>query len=272
MPLKYKTFAFLDCKAEGDGDGSEFSGYAAVFNNVDSYGDVIVPGAFKRTLDDFMLNGQICFNHGEVIGKPLDAKEDQKGLFIRGKISDTAKGRDCKTLIKDKVMRKMSIGYRAVQAKSAVPDDVRKYWQEVGYQPTEQDAFNLIDNKYGLTFLHEIKLYEASPVAFPANTEADITGSKGMLKLSELAQLVKELKEGRKLSTSMRDRLSGHHQSLSAVCKDLGDILTETAPASETEPEPDPDTDGKARAAALTKARNELSLLHLHPVFTRNDR
>src|SRR6185437_2233995 len=104
--LMYKSLPFVEVKATG-GDGSEFEGYCAAFNNVDSYGDVILPGAFAKSLPDFLKNGQICFNHGPVIGVPLAAHEDAKGLFVKGRISDTMMGRDCKTLLKDGVIRKM---------------------------------------------------------------------------------------------------------------------------------------------------------------------
>lgn len=49
-----------------------------------------------------------------ILGKPLELREDEKGLFIRGKISDTQSGRDVQTLLKDGVLNELSIGYDAV--------------------------------------------------------------------------------------------------------------------------------------------------------------
>jgi hypothetical protein len=297
--LEWKSLPFLEVKAEGD--GSEFTGYCAAFNNVDSYGDVIVPGAFAKSLPDFLKNGQICFNHEEVIGKPLEAHEDAKGLFVKGRISDTAKGRDCKTLLKDGVMRKMSIGFKCMQRKRAVPNEITDYWKTLGYQPGPEDLSNMQANSDYLNFLHEIKLYEASPVGFPANTAADITGVKAM-PLSRLKKLLKqvdaEVKSGRTLSRETHAYLSACHDAMAPALKDLKTLLDMHDPDAiagqdddEDEPEAgsnggaskpnrnggdtDESSNSKPKSASstlLVKARAELALLSAYPSLSRISR
>jgi hypothetical protein len=44
-------FAPFEVKATGDDDGT-FSGYGSTFGNVDSYGDTVAPGAFRKTIAD----------------------------------------------------------------------------------------------------------------------------------------------------------------------------------------------------------------------------
>lgn len=287
IELQYKEFRFDHVKAAG-GDGSIFEGYCAAFNNVDSYGDVIMPGAFAKTLPDFLTAGQILFEHRELIGKPLDAREDPKGLFVRGKISDTACGRDVKTLIADGVLRKMSIGYQTVQGRPAVLAEIQAHWAKVGYTPSAEDARNIERNAGYLKFLIEIQLFEASPVGFPANTRADITGSK-TLRLSEIKSLIVDFKAGRTLSAANRGRLAQHAESLRSVSRDLDALLEQTAlpeadPATDTDPDQagadqappaapapiaTPATDPmKAHVATLRKA---LTLISLDPHFRRND-
>lgn len=282
MSLLYKTLRFFDVKAEG-GDGSEFSGYCAVFNNVDSYGDVILPGAFAKGLPDFLANGQICFNHEEVIGKPLEAHEDAKGLFVRGKISDTAKGRDCKTLLKDGVMRKMSIGYRALAKKRANAVELNEYWKAIGYQPGPEDLSNVAQNADYLNFLNEIKLYEASPVGFPANVQADITGVKNAVRLDRVKALVAaQLKSGRTLSKATHAYLSAVHGAMDPAMKDLKALLDQHDPDTLEGDEDEVDVEGTLsnggadkpptkpkKSAALAKARAELLILSAHPSLVR---
>jgi HK97 family phage prohead protease len=279
MSLQTKVVPFLDVKSE-DGDGSTFSGYAAVFNNCDQYGDVITPGAFGGSLDNFLKRGQICMDHGPVVGKPTAAREDPKGLFIEGKISDTAAGRDTKTLLKDGVFRQMSIGYRSKARKPTNVDEVKAYWAKVGYQPTSDDLENLDANRNNLSFLNAIKLFEASPVGFPANTQADIVGVKSLLGLDLVKRLSEDLrldlKDGRKLSKSSRDKLKSIHDALHPACMSLKELLDDTDPDAvgvDTDEQPgDVDEEAKARAAAnLTKARRQLSLLSLDPMFTPLD-
>lgn len=286
MKLLYKTLPFRDVKTEGD--GSEFSGHAAAFHNCDSYGDVILPGAFKDGLDDYMANGQICYEHGPVIGRPLEAREDAKGLFVRGKISDTSHGRDAKTLLRDGVIRKMSIGYRGLGRRQATPEDVKSHWQAVGYQPTKEDLVNLEDNRRNLSFLTAIKLYEASPVGFPANVDADITQVKGQgLRLSSIKRVVAALrgavKAGRTISQANCARLKAIHDHLHPALADLKGLLQEVGVATDETrpdaPEPDADnppgdTDSNANSAQskshapsqqLEMARRRLQLLSCSP-------
>jgi len=141
--MEKKTYKFNLQKAEKN----TFEGYASTFDNVDLQGDTVVRGAFLNSLSNHVL---VLYQHDEVIGKVVDMKEDEKGLFIKAQISDTELGRDVMTLIRDGVINRMSIG------------------------------FNILD--YDVTaegrILKGIELFEVSAVAFPANKEAVITGAK----------------------------------------------------------------------------------------------
>ncbi|WP_236697151.1 HK97 family phage prohead protease [Sphingomonas sp. Leaf257] len=58
--IEQKAVARLECKFDSvsDTDGKMvFSGYGAVFGNVDSYGDVIAPGAFAKSLTEHQAAG-----------------------------------------------------------------------------------------------------------------------------------------------------------------------------------------------------------------------
>ena len=53
MQMQHKTLSISDCEIKLDEKQGVFSGYASVFNGVDSYGDTILPGAYKNTLKQF---------------------------------------------------------------------------------------------------------------------------------------------------------------------------------------------------------------------------
>lgn len=110
-----------------DAQTGEFSGYGAVFGNVDSHGDVIAPGAFKETLDNWAGRGRLPtmkLMHGTAlnpftgdplpIGKWTEMREDAKGLFVKGKLSglDTDHGRRIYGLMKDGILDGLSIGFK----------------------------------------------------------------------------------------------------------------------------------------------------------------
>lgn len=131
-----------------------FSGYAAVFGNVDSGGDVIEPGAFTKTIAENAERVKILSGHNDClppIGKPLELREDSVGLYIKAKISDTSMGRDIKALLKDGVLTELSIGY---------------------------DPVTFDYGEDGIRHLREVKLWEVSVVTWAMNEEAVITGYK----------------------------------------------------------------------------------------------
>lgn len=93
-----------------------FSGYASVFGGVDSYGDTILPGAYKKTLKHRKRPVQMRWNHfGPVIGKWTRIEEDEKGLYVEGELTPGhSVAEDAYALIKHGAVDGMSIGYRPI--------------------------------------------------------------------------------------------------------------------------------------------------------------
>lgn len=175
--MQFKTVPF-ELKAASE-DGSTFCGYANCFHNIDAAQEIVAPGAFTDTLAEFMSNGFVGgLNHdwNNPIGKPISAKEDGKGLYVEAKISPTQHGRDCMTLVKDKVIQKMSIGYKVMGAMNLEDADAcDAYWKSQGYKPTASD---IAAAQHGCRVLTKLHLFEFSPVTVPANSMADITSVK----------------------------------------------------------------------------------------------
>jgi HK97 family phage prohead protease len=159
------AFLLRDLKfASAEGDRT-FSGYGAVFGNVDSYGDVIQKGAFKKTLQEHKDAGTMpamLSQHGGwlsagdmmPIGVWTSMSEDDTGLLVEGKLSDTPRGQEAYTLLKDKALTGMSIGYVAREfSYGSKPDDPRRV-------------------------LKDVDLMEVSLVTFPANPLARVDGVK----------------------------------------------------------------------------------------------
>lgn len=178
--LEYKTLPFA-VKATS-GDGGEFEGLASVFYCIDDswWNDIVAPGAFKEDLPEFLDVGFVSgLNHDWdcPIGKPLSAEETAVGLYVKGSISDTAAGRDARTLLKDGVVKRMSIGFRTLGREYLeTAEEVMAWWQKHGYTPTAED---IAKSQYGARVLTRIRLYEFGPVAVPANKRAVITAVKG---------------------------------------------------------------------------------------------
>lgn len=190
MKTKHLAFALRDLKLAPDGAGGSsmtFTGYGAVFNNVDSYGDVIVPGAFAQFISDAKAGRQpwpaMLSQHGgwgmgaddlTPVGIWNDLSEDGVGLKVEGKLADTPRGRDLHTLMKmdpRPAIDGLSIGY------------IPKEW-EPRSKPEEPRRR-----------LKRIDVIEISPVTFPANRLARVASVKSVDELLTLADIEDYLRD-----------------------------------------------------------------------------
>lgn len=150
---------------DADGAGT-FEGYGSVFNIKDSYADVVMPGAFTRTLSEAQAKSRMPamlwqHDYTQPIGKWLSMAQDEVGLKVKGQIAtSTRAGRDAYELMKMGALDGLSIGYRTR----------RGQWDEV------EKHRKLID----------VDLLEVSPVVFPANDASRVSAVKsGMLTIRE---------------------------------------------------------------------------------------
>jgi HK97 family phage prohead protease len=121
-----RFFAPLEIKfGEPDEPAGTFTGYGSVFGNMDSHGDVIVPGAFKNSLATYEAQGRklsMYMQHGFSDERPVgvwdSAVEDSKGLLMKGRLLglETETGKYNYALVKGGAMRGLSIGFRVAKA------------------------------------------------------------------------------------------------------------------------------------------------------------
>jgi hypothetical protein len=142
-----------DVRVTGGGEAMSLEGYASLFGRVDQGGDVVMPGAYARSLAALSAEGgriKMLWQHdpAEPIGVWDEVREDQKGLFVRGRLlPDVSRAREAAALIAAGAIDGLSIGYRTLRA--------------------ERDS-------KGKRALHELQLWEVSLVTFPMLPEARI--------------------------------------------------------------------------------------------------
>lgn len=121
MKLKHLHVPLLDFKY--DQSTGEFTCYANVFDVVDHAKDRTVKGCFKKCIDEHMKAGTMpkmlwMHNPWELpVGTWVEMREDEKGLFMRGKLSKTTVGSDIEILAKDGALDSFSIGYYVTSEK-----------------------------------------------------------------------------------------------------------------------------------------------------------
>lgn len=160
--IQTKNSAFaLDAKAVSDSGTIE--GYASVFGNVDSYGEVVEPGAFVDSLVKSKQTGRkikMLYQHDpfQPIGVWDDLAEDSKGLWVKGRllIEQSPKALEVRGLLKEGALDGLSIGYRTVESKPKA-------------------------GKPGVLSLVKLDLLENSIVTFAANDRARVEVVKSIL-------------------------------------------------------------------------------------------
>jgi HK97 family phage prohead protease len=143
----------LDIKSyTDDEDERKFNGYGSTFGNVDRVGDIVMKGAFAKSLEKHREEGSmpsLLLHHDmkRPIGVWTQMEEDDSGLFVEGKLTKGVRDADeAYNLLKDGALHSMSIGYRVVREE--------------------------YDRKQDANLLHEIALHEVSLVTIPANASA----------------------------------------------------------------------------------------------------
>lgn len=144
----------LDVKSVQD-DGA-FEGYASLFNREDLGHDIIQAGAFRESLSGRAPGAiKMLFQHNasEPIGVWDDIREDERGLYVRGRLmTAVSKAREVLALMRAGALDGLSIGFKAVKAKR--------------------------DPRSGVRSIEKVDLWEISIVTFPMLPGARVSNVK----------------------------------------------------------------------------------------------
>ena len=98
-------------------------GFAAIYDEVDLNGDMIAPGAFRKSLaKSGSLAVKLLYQHAaeQPIGRWLRFEERGPGLYASGELFlATQTAREVAELIRAEIIDGLSIGYRTVRAQKA---------------------------------------------------------------------------------------------------------------------------------------------------------
>ena len=172
MQEEIKSIDFqLDEEAEG-----KVSAVFSVFNNLDSDGDVVVPGAIKSKWDSGMVPMVWAHKWDMPIGKGYIKEDGDKATFVGEFFMDTDSGQEAYKLVKNMgELQQWSFGYR-------VNDAEHGKFKEVGN-----------DEQTDARYLKSLTVFEVSPVLVGANQETYTMAIKSNKDLVEA--FVKESKD-----------------------------------------------------------------------------
>ncbi len=209
--MEYKT---MQLKAD---EAGKIAGFFSTYEQTpDSYGDIIMPGAFTKTIEKRKESGHpfpLCFNHDfdKVIGACNTVEEREQGPYIEADFLDTQLGQDVRKMVLSGAIYQFSFAYDVLDRRD----------------PTEEETKNGVKN-----VLTEVEVYEVSVVTVPANQNAQVTEIKSAIETA--------VKAGRRNSKSDEDTIKECIVMLQSLIEEdrVDDIPEdEEVPAEETAPE-----------------------------------
>lgn len=212
---------------EGLGEGI-FEAIVSVFGNKDSYGDVVLPGAFVKTLAEWEASGApipVYWSHRMDdpdfnIGHVVEAKETDQGLWIKGQLDlESPKALQVYRLLKGKRVGQFSFAY----------DVIEGAWVK---RADEEEVYEL----------RELKLYEVGPTPIGANQETELLAVKSAA--THAAHFADGVKAGRVISAKNETTLREAHSQLQAAASSIKSVLSVLD---------DEEADGKATASVTGK-------------------
>lgn len=201
----------------------QFSAYASVFGNRDSYGDVVVKGAFAESLAEWEASGDpmpLLWGHNFAdpdynIGHIVSAVEDDHGLLVVGELDlESPKAAQVYRLLKAGRVRQMSFAFDILDA-GPVTVDGETYYE-----------------------LRKLKIHEVSVVPLGANQETEVLAVKAATQI-----LAEGIKAGRVVSAKNESAIRAAHASLGQVLDTL-DTSDEEKAAGHTDAKSAADDEG----------------------------
>jgi HK97 family phage prohead protease/HK97 family phage major capsid protein len=149
----------------------KIAGYANT-SDKDRSGDIVVPDAWAKGIENFRRNPILLFqhDHGKPIGKVNSVTVDKKGIFVEASVSEAAeKQHGVKTLISDGVLKSFSVGFRVKDAD--------------------------YDKRTDTFFIKDVELLEISVVSVPANQNSLFSIRKSFEDDSSYAEFKKQFEK-----------------------------------------------------------------------------
>lgn len=219
----------------GEQDGlpeGQFTAIVSVFGNVDSYGDVVMPGAFSDDLKAWENAGDpipVYWSHrmddpDMNLGHVLEAKETDQGLWVKAQLDlESPKAAQVYRLLKGRRVTQFSFAYDVLDAGWAKSEELGEYYE-----------------------LRKLKVYEVGPTPIGANQDTELLDVKAAVERTVRA------KAGRVLSAKNETALKSALDKIAGGVDDVQSVLSALA-ADEEKSSTSNDSKAKANEPAKTE-------------------
>ena len=183
-PVKAKPTAnchrmYTELRIQEIGKAGSFTGHAAVFNKlVPGYNEIVLPGAFTKTINDQDSKWPVFYEHWDWVGMNFEAEQDAKGLLVSSRLE-----------IEWTPLAQSAYGLMRLAHEAGRPAGL-----SIGFDPIEVSDGSDWDKSIpdpdlptlnGIDMLHVIRMYEHSILApgFQAVQDADVDSVRSSARL-----------------------------------------------------------------------------------------
>ena len=205
----YQTAAIAEFAIRSGGDGRTVDAYAVPFNEpaevVDPEGhyfEEFTPGAFGRMLSRGFSNVTVLYNHGRdilmrpserfsvPIGRPLEMREDGRGLFTATRYASTPLGDEILQLVEEGILTHQSV----------------QFTRTPGGRGTRRIRGGHKASGLDLVTRHDVNVIEYGPTPIPVYSGAEVVGVRAAQLAAQIHELLPE--ERLELSELLRSGIS----------------------------------------------------------------
>lgn len=172
MIYKYKPQSLI--VKDVDTKKGIITGYFSAFGNIDSDGDIMMPGAFKRSIQDWGPKGKGRIKHllnhdpASPLGNLQVLDEDNYGLYYESLLGKHRLGLDFAKMVESDLIKEHSIGFRTLREQKS------------------NDANEI----------HEVMLFEGSSLtAWGANEATPVINMKSITSVDELKETIRNFEK-----------------------------------------------------------------------------
>ena len=219
-----RTVIELPLEVKADGTPGTFEGYGAIFGNTDRDGDVVERGAFTESLK--ARTPALLWQHNakEPIGRFDVVREDERGLYVKGRLSMSGRGAEAYELLKLGALNGLSIGFVTKEA--------------------------MRNRATGTRTIKRAELMEVSLVTFPANELARVQTVKG----NSMTHLADEIETPRAFERMLREAGFSRSRAKAITAKGFRGAFVDSL---------DEDLDAPELGKLVTKLRDSQGRLQL---------